>query len=170
MNGLARWKMHHKDFIRVLETNDLVCVTETWLNKTESELICQEFRKNFKVYYSCRRRDKNAKRDSGGILVFINNKLSQHIEITENNDEDILWLKVNRKVFPDNNDMYICCTYISPKSSCRHTPDDTCKLDILNSDVLKYKNIRSGRIVILVDLNCRTGIENDFIDKTAKCG
>ena len=164
MNGLARWKMRHKDFIRVLETNDLVCVTETWLNKTESELICQEFRKNFKVYYSCRRRDKNAKRDSGGILVFINNKLSQHIEITENNDEDILSLKVNRKVFPDNNDMYICCTYISPKSSCRYTPDDTCKLDILNSDVFKYKNIRSGRIVILGDLNCRTGIENDFID------
>ena len=29
MNGLARWKMHHKDFIRGLETNDLVCVTET---------------------------------------------------------------------------------------------------------------------------------------------
>ena len=89
-------------------------------------------------------------------LVFINNKLSQHIEITENNDEDILWLRVNRKVFPDNNDMYICCTYISPKSSSRYTPDDTCKLDILNSDVLKYKNIRSGRIVILGDLNCRT--------------
>ena len=60
--------------------------------------------------------------------------------------------------------MHICCTYIPPKSSCRYTPDDTCKLDILNSDVLKYKNIRSGRIVILGNRNCRTGIENDFID------
>ena len=99
MNGLVRWKMHHKDFINVLETNDLVCVTETWLNKTESELICQEFRKNFKVFYSCRRRDKNAKRDSGGLLVFINNKLSEHVEIAQNNDEDILWLKVNNKLF-----------------------------------------------------------------------
>ena len=164
MNGLVRWKMHHKDFINVLETNDLVCVTETWLNKRESELICQEFRKNFKVFYSCRRRDKNAKSDSGGLLIFINNKLSEHVEIAQNNDEDILWLKVNNKLFPDNNDMYVCCAYISPKSSCRYTPDDTCKLDILDNDVLKYKNRHIGRIVILDDLNCRTGIENDFIE------
>ena len=50
MNGLARWKIHHRDLINILETNDLVCVTETWLNITECELICQEFKKNFKVF------------------------------------------------------------------------------------------------------------------------
>ena len=109
MNGLAKWKMHHKDLIRVLETNDLVCVTETWLNKTERELICQEFRKNFKVFYSCRRRDKIAKKRFWW-NTDTDNKLSQHIEITENNDEDIF---LAGKFFPDNNDMYICCTYTS---------------------------------------------------------
>ena len=148
----------------MLETNDLVCVTETWLNKTESELICQEFRKNFKVFYSCRRRDKNAKRDSGGLLVLINNKLSEHVEIVQNNDENILWLKIKNKVFSDNSDMYVCCAYISLKSSCRYIPNDTCKLDILDSDVLKYKNRHIDRIVILGDLNCRTEIENNFIE------
>ena len=78
-------------------------------------LICQEFKKNFKVFYSCRRKDKNAKRDSGGIIVFISNIISQHVEIAENNDEDILWLKIDKKIFPNNVDMYVCCTYISPK-------------------------------------------------------
>ena len=125
MNGLAKWKMYHKNFISMLETNDLVCVIETWLNKTEIELICQEFRKNFKVFYSRRRRDKNAKRDSGGLPVFINNKLSEHVEIAQSNDEDILWLKVKNELFPDNSDMYVCCAYTLPKSSCRYTPDDT---------------------------------------------
>ena len=58
MNELARWKIHHGDLIDILETNDLVRVTETWLNITECELICQEFKNNFKVFYSCRRKDK----------------------------------------------------------------------------------------------------------------
>ena len=58
--------------------------------------------------------------------------------------------------------MYVCCTYFSPKSSCIYTPDDTCKLDRLDNDVLKYKNLCRGRIVILGALNCRTGIANDF--------
>ena len=83
-------------------------------------------------------------------------------KIAENNDEDILWLKIDKKIFPNNVYMYVCCTYISPKSSCRYTPDDTCKLDILDNDVLKYKNLCRGRIVILGDLNCRTGTANDF--------
>ena len=57
--------------------------------------------------------------------------------------------------------MYVVLTSLQ-KSSCRYTPDDTCKLDILDNDVHKYQNLCRGRIVILGDLNCRTGIANDF--------
>ena len=50
MNGLAKWKMHHKDFISVLETNDLVCVTAQWLNKTESEFYNNNNNNNNNLY------------------------------------------------------------------------------------------------------------------------
>ena len=39
MNGLGRWKIKHKDFIHVLESNDIVSVSETWMNQTESEIV-----------------------------------------------------------------------------------------------------------------------------------
>ena len=56
----------------------------------------------------------------------------------------------------------ICCTYISPKSSCRYQLEDVSKLDILHNNVLRFKN--KGHVIILGDINCRNGTEDDFID------
>ena len=79
MNGLGRWKIKHKDVIHVLEPNDILSVSETWMNQTESEIVSRDFSSTHEVVYSCRKRNKKAKRDSGGILVFVKNTLSQYI-------------------------------------------------------------------------------------------
>ena len=112
--------------------------------------------------YSCRRKIKNAKRDSSGIMVFIKKRLSKNIEIVENNVEDILWLKANCQNGQNTVDIYFCCTYILPKSSCRYQLEDVSKLDILQNNVIEFKN--KGHVIILGDINCRTGTEDDFID------
>ena len=156
MNGFANWKRKHKDFIHLLQTNDIVSLTETWLNDIECALIHREFSKEYKVMYSCRRKKKNAKRDSGGIMVFIK-RLSKNIEIVENNVEDILWLKANCQNSQNTVNIYVCCTYISPKSSCRYQLEDVSKLDTLHNNVIKFKN--KGHVIILGDINCRTGTE-----------
>ena len=49
MNGLGRWKIKHKDFIRVLESNDILSVSETWMNQTESEIVSRDFNDNDNV-------------------------------------------------------------------------------------------------------------------------
>ena len=162
MNGFANWKRKHKDFIHLLQTNDIVSLAETWLNDIECALIHREFSKDYKVMYSCRRKKKNAKRDSGGIMVFIKKRLSKNIEIVENNVEDILWLKANCQNSQNTVDIYFCCTYISPKSFCRYQLEDVSKLDTLHNNVIKFKN--KGHVIILGDINCRTGTEDDFID------
>ena len=90
-NGLGKWKIKHKDFIRVLESNNILSISETWMNQTESEIVSRDFSSTHKVAYSCRKRNKKAKRDSGGILVFVKNTLSQYIEVVDKNDEDLLW-------------------------------------------------------------------------------
>ena len=51
MNGLARWKFEHPEFMRTLENNDLICITETWMNKNDCKLISAEFECSFKVYF-----------------------------------------------------------------------------------------------------------------------
>ena len=162
MNGLGKWKIKHKDFIRVLESNDILSISETWMNQTESEIVSRNFSSTHKVVYSCRKQNKKAKRDSGGILVFVKNTLSQYIEVVDKNDEDLLWLKFHKQSGNNSSHLYFCCTYISPKSSGRFQLDDVSKLDKLHHDVMKFK--RKGRVMILGDINCRTGTEDDFID------
>ena len=58
--------------------------------------------------------------------------------------------------------IYICCAYLSPKSSCRLRGDDTSKLSTIYDDVLLYRE--KGEVVIMGDLNCRVGTQADFID------
>ena len=58
--------------------------------------------------------------------------------------------------------IYICCAYLSPKSSCRLRGDDTSKLSTIYDDVLLY--LEKGEVVIMGDLNCRVGTQADFID------
>ena len=73
-----------------------------------------------------------------------------------------MYLSTWSTVLDPNPGMYVVHTFLQ-----NHPVDTllmTCKLDILDNDVLKYKNRHIGRIVILGDLNCRTGIENDFIE------
>ena len=53
------------------------------MNQTESEIVSRDFSSTHKVVYSCRKRNKKAKRDSGRILVFVKNTLSQYIEVVD---------------------------------------------------------------------------------------
>jgi len=162
MNGLAKWKREHKDFVNILETNDVICITESWLSEIESKSLSRDLENNFTVFYSCRRKNKRAKRDSGGIIIFIKRTLSEHFTVIQQQDEDIVWLKINKNISNYTSDIYMCCTYISPRSSCRYVGEDTSKLEILHNDVIKYKCI--GHVIILGDLNCRTGTVSDLAD------
>ena len=42
VNGLAKWKQQHKEFIELLNKNDIVCITESWKNETQVKLLERE--------------------------------------------------------------------------------------------------------------------------------
>ena len=76
MNVLGKRKITHDNFIHVLESSDILSLSETWMNQTESEIVSRDFSSTHKVVYSCRKRNKKAKRFSGGILVFVKNRVN----------------------------------------------------------------------------------------------
>ena len=98
MNGLEKWEIKQKFFNPLPESSDILSVSETWMNQTESETVSRDFSCNHKVVYSCRKQNKKAKLDSGGILVFVKNTLSQYIEVVDKNNEDLLWLKFHKQI------------------------------------------------------------------------
>ena len=93
--------------------------------------------------------NKKAKRNSGGILVVTNKQISQHVSVVQLTNRDY--------------DVFLCCTYISPRSSCRFKGDDVVKLNIIYNDVLTFQE--RGSILIMGDLNSRVGTQVDYIDE-----
>ena len=161
VNGLAKWKEQHKEFIELLNKNDIVCITESWKNETQVKLLEREVSNTFSIIYSCRRKNNRAKCDSGGIVVFIKNYLSDFIKTKDISDEDIIWLTIDKLYTNYLMDTFIGCVYISPKTSCRYAGDDRSKLDIVREGIIKYED--KGHVMLMGDLNCRTGTADDYI-------
>ncbi len=74
-------------------------MTETWTNdSTVSALDC----KGYELFHSCRKiKHKNAKKGSGGVAVLVKKELIHvvsHIKIYRSLSDDILWVKLDKKV------------------------------------------------------------------------
>ena len=73
INGLSKWKRSHIEMINMINNNDITLIVETWTSDQECELIKQDNLENFTILYKCRRMNKLAKRNSGGIVIFVKN-------------------------------------------------------------------------------------------------
>ena len=65
------------------------------------------------------------------------NTLKKCVTIEQSTDEDIIWLKVNKSLTYSPQDLYLCCTYISPKMSYRNMGNNDSKLEHIYNDILK---------------------------------
>ena len=76
-----------------------------------------------------------------------------------------MWFKLSN----DMSDVHItCCIYMyisvtPPRSSCRYIEDSMTKLQMLHNDITMYTC--KGHIIVMGDINCRTGTDNDFIEQ-----
>ena len=167
IHGLTEWKHDHPDLLNLLNSNDITCIVESWFSETQCELMKNKLIDKFSILYTCRKKNNRAKRNSGGIIVFIKKCLNKHVSIVQQLDEDILWLRLSKLVTNYEQDLYLCCTYLSPRSSTRYMGDAKRKLELLYEDVVKYRAI--GHAMIIGDLNSRTSNLNDFIDINERC-
>ena len=71
INGLGKWKQNHKELTDIMNSSDIVLLVETLMGNMECELIKQIYCYKVHTIYSCRTMNKKAKRNSGGVLIFI---------------------------------------------------------------------------------------------------
>ena len=74
---------------------------------------------------------------------------------TENKDS--IWVKINKELSGEENDIFIGTYYIIPFRG----NDDTVKSERLREDVLCFQN--RGNVIINWDFNAKTSNEDDFI-------
>ena len=54
------------------------------------------------------KRNKKAKRTSGGIIIFYKTELKYFINIHDNTDENIFWIKINGNKIENQQDLLYC--------------------------------------------------------------
>jgi len=104
---------------------------------------------------------KKARRNSGGIVLYIKEELVNGIEIVKNHYDTIIWLKLDHIFFNISEDFYICATYIWGHESPVYNTFNVDLFEILENDITYFSEF--GKVFVAGDLNSRVGNKFDYI-------
>ena len=154
-------KLQSEELIEIFQSNDIILLTEIWTND-----LCDISVDGFSVFQLNRVEKKhNAKRDSGGIVLYIKNSLMRHCELLKKENDDVIWLKIDKSLLHLSFDLYLCLCYVIPTGSSREALTEMSVLDRISEYIVKIANDTRNcyNILICGDLNSRTGTEHDFV-------
>jgi hypothetical protein len=136
----------------------MISFVETWTNDNDNEIKIPGF--HF-VDGSNRKRHKKARRNSGGINIFVQNSISKGIKKLPKSHSDILWIKMDRTFFKLNKDIYVATIYISPEHSSSNVDGIEPIYEQLIADVVKFSSL--GHFIVQGDFNAYTNTKQDFV-------
>ena len=96
---------------------------------------------------------------SGGLAMFVRHAIKKIVHTIETGNQDIIWLKMDKKYIDSSNDIYIGTSYISPHKG---KLAESKKLQNLAEDIVRFKR-QGGNIILQGDFNARTSNDIDFI-------
>ena len=136
---------------------DILCVNETFLVKDDVLNVV-----NYKWFGQNRQNvHRRARRGAGGVGIFVHKRVMDffNIDVLDNSEEDILWLKF--KAIYSDLVLCLCSCYLPPKDSSHKVEGDQFFNKIM-TQVYSYQN--GGLVCICGDVNARMGELQDFIE------
>ena len=151
INGLGD-KLGDIDVQNLIKSYEIIVLLETMKGAT--------FVANYPGYccwhFARVARHKNAKRNSGGFLVMLKEKLAKLSHVSKKSD-DVVWVTLRAR---GNAQCHAGFVYIPPMSSSLNV--DECPFEILPSEIIERR--ATGSIFLAGDFNSRTGNLTDISD------
>ena len=146
------------DFIKFTEKFDVLCLTETWANVNDNFQI-----PGFVEHSVIRKKHRKAKKNSGGISVYVANYLSEYISRIKSQSRNILWLHLKLKSAKAGYNIVLGTVYISPEGSPVHAEENT--FQIMYNEIINLKiKYADAKFVVVGDYNAYTACNKDYID------
>jgi hypothetical protein len=153
VDGLTS-KLDQQMFLDSISYFDILILAETWLSE---KIDIPGFDTNI-FQPGTKKSSKYGKgRKSGGLSLHVKPHLSKGIKCAEKH-RCFIWFQLDKTFFKAANDIFVCGAYLPPDKSAY---GDIEHWEILQNKVAKYYD--KGDILILGDLNARTGNEQDFV-------
>jgi exonuclease III len=154
---LSARKRLDSQFVNLITKHDIIILTETWTGKTSNidleGYYCYNFYRKF--------RHRNAKRNSGGIVIYVRNEIKGGLSIVKNWHDTIVWIKLDRDFFGTVEDIYIAGVYMwSDVSPISNIIDDDL-FERLQNDIFLFES--KGTVLVTGDCNARTACKSDYI-------
>lgn len=148
---------------QIFKEHDIILFTETWSNK-QTELEVQGFE-----HYALHRgeRKSTARRDSGGLVIYIANYLKNYVKFLKTDKDDILWVCMKGEVFASNDDLYLCLCYNTPIGSSREAMDDGISIfDRILQYIVHVESSSRNKCQFLIcgDFNARVANLSDYVE------
>ena len=152
LNGMLAEKLEGENGLKeCIGKYDCAFISETWTNEFSSIDI-----KGYVKYCKHRKRRENAKRDSGGLVVYFKEHMNKGVKELEWDNEDGMCFKLDKNVFGWKEDVYLLTVYMRPSNSTR---------ECVNEDIDCYEKLEEqlarvsylGGVLVMGDMNARNG-------------
>ncbi len=143
-------KIEFDDVFSFIKSHDINCFQETWLMPSNKLAL-----PGYSIFRSDRRKSKRKHCGSGGVVVVYRTSLSKGLQKIKSENDDLIWIKLNKTFFGLNQDIYLGNCYIPPKKSELHDRNETAYFETLRNEVAKFMNL--GNVLLCGDFNARLG-------------
>ena len=153
--GRSRCSKLDEDAIRgMFIQHDIVCLVETHCSYSDQLHI-----DDYSVVVNVRPKSPNAKKHSGGIAIFAKKNLRPGITFLSITSSEYMWLKLDKKFFNMETDIYLLVVYVAPLNSSFAVKSEDL-FQLIENDISKLSSI--GQILVCGDFNARTSKEPDY--------
>ena len=134
---------------------DIISLVETHSRGDDLEI------KGFSRTFQLTRNAKKGRKAFGGIAVFVKDSLKNFVTEVHSNSRNVLWIKIQGSKLGLTAPLFLGTVYLSPVNKYNKIESGNFMHD-LETDVFRFS--KSGKVLLLGDLNARTGILSDFTD------
>ena len=150
-------KLRSPELIHIFENHNIVLFTETWTNDY-SDIMVDGF-SSFVLNRTVKH--PNAKRDSGGLIIYISNDLIDKVTLFKTVSDCLLWLKLDGSLFDSNEDFYIALCYNPPEGSSREMYSDGSIFDMIFEEFINLEELSVNCCNIFICGDLSDFVEND---------
>jgi len=106
-------------------------------------------------------RHRKARRNSGGIVVYVRNEYKNGITLVRKNYDTMVWFKFDKTFFNIEEDNYFVVVYLWSDNSPIVNVIDADLFICLHSDIEHFSS--KGIVIVGGDCNARTACKPDFV-------
>jgi exonuclease III len=154
-------KHERNEFISCFKENDIICLTETHITENEDISIS-----GFHSKHICRDKCTSNNRTYGGISILFRIEISKGIDWIDNTCNEYVWFKLRKQFFGLEKDLFICAIYMPPENTSYSKSNHLDTFEMIERDIVHYG--QTGNILLIGDMNARTGTHHDFIENDSK--